>query len=212
MFGFSRQRPEAAVESVAPGSDRPAREPATSPAMSAAGRRSAAPTRMSAAAPQALTAVPLAFQSPRLESPVAPAVPPQAVSAPALDLAIPGAQAAGRVETGMKSLRRGSGNIEMICMHASDCIVVSLIAGPALIKLVLIILWVRQLHARHAARYRFGKIFFMMFGPHSEKDMDPALWADFKPIQRMNFLSNIILGCCASALFILLILSKKAGY
>ena len=88
-------------------------------------------------------------------------------------------------------------------------IFISYIIGGTLFKIGLIWWWTRQLHKRYAARYRASTIDFMMFRPHSKKDMEANFWEDFEPIQRWNLLSNLIFVGGAFLLIIVWALSHR---
>lgn len=93
----------------------------------------------------------------------------------------------------------------------SGFVILSLIFGLALFKLVLILSWTRRLHKVHGARYGYSIIFRMMFSLQSSGDMDSSLWKDFEPIQRLNYLSNIIIPTCVIMAMIFFIVSKRLG-
>ena len=99
----------------------------------------------------------------------------------------------------------------MSALPLSFVIFITYTIGANLFKLGLLLWWTRQLHNRYAARYRASTIFFMMFRPHSKKDMEADFWKDFEPIQRWNLLSNIIIVGGAIVLLFLIILSLRVG-
>jgi hypothetical protein len=72
--------------------------------------------------------------------------------------------------------------------------VLVLIVAAGLFKLALIFVWTHRLHNAHSDKHSFSAIFRMMFAPQSEDKVGKDFWADLQPIQRWNFLSNVLIG------------------
>jgi hypothetical protein len=66
-----------------------------------------------------------------------------------------------------------------------------LIVALSIIKLLLILRWTQSLFRAHGDNYSFKNLLLMMFCPQSETTVGPRLWKDLRPIQRMNWLTNL---------------------
>lgn len=70
---------------------------------------------------------------------------------------------------------------------------VFLMGSAIILKVVLFFIWTQKLHSAHPDRYSFWTIFRMMFAPQSEAKVGKEFWLDLYPIQRWNFISNVMI-------------------
>ena len=78
--------------------------------------------------------------------------------------------------------------------------VLLVVAAASVFKLSLWYLWSRKLYARHGTRHSFGSLFRRFLGNriwhgpvwYGRRDMDEALWNDFRPLQWWNLITSIV--------------------